>query len=146
MCYSKSAVHISGDVFAHRQDDLTVFTVSGNVHPSCSRHQLAATWVNTTRYCKYSRAPDDGWKHRPKHVELTWNNKLTYMVHLVGYFYSYISAGLQKYTFKFTQRNKAEYFAVKKTNYMTGIWFSKKFHFASLENIIKLHIYLHAQR
>jgi len=43
------------------------------------------------------------------------------MVHLVGYFYSYISAGLQKYTFKFTQRNKAEYFAVKKTNYMTGI-------------------------
>jgi hypothetical protein len=60
---------------------LTVFTVSSNVHPSCcwlvswmswnwtmwivrqhnphssvsthSRHQLAAIWVNSTRYCKY---------------------------------------------------------------------------------------------
>ena len=46
-------------------------------HP---RHQQAATWVNTTRYCKYSRAPDDGRKHRPKHVQLTRNNKLTYIV------------------------------------------------------------------
>jgi len=27
-----------------------------------------------------SNAPDDGHKHRPKHVELTWNNKLTYIV------------------------------------------------------------------
>jgi len=33
-----------------------------------------------------SIAPDDGRKHRPKHVELTWNNKLIYIVHLVGYF------------------------------------------------------------
>jgi len=32
-----------------------------------------------------------------------------------------ISTGSQKYTFKFTQFNKAEYFAVKKTNCMTGI-------------------------
>jgi hypothetical protein len=37
---------------------LTVFTVSGSVHPSCCRlvgHQPAATWVNTTIYCKYSQ-------------------------------------------------------------------------------------------
>jgi len=49
---------------------LTVFTVSGSIHPSfCClvswmswdavpthpRHQPAATWVNTTRYCKYSQ-------------------------------------------------------------------------------------------
>ena len=27
-----------------------------------------------------SGAPDDGRKHRPKHVELTTNNKLTYIV------------------------------------------------------------------
>jgi len=27
-------------------------------------------------------APDDGRKHRPKHVELAWNNKLIYIVHL----------------------------------------------------------------
>ena len=53
--YSMSALHISGDVFAHYQENLTVFTVSGSVHPSCCRHQPAATWVNTTRYCKYNQ-------------------------------------------------------------------------------------------
>jgi len=36
--YSKSALHVSGDVFAHHQDRLTVFTVSGSVHPSCWRN------------------------------------------------------------------------------------------------------------
>jgi len=36
-----------------------------------------------------SSAPDDGRKHRPKHVDLTWNNKLIYIVHLFGYFHSY---------------------------------------------------------
>jgi len=46
--YSKSAVHVSGNVFAHHQENLTVFSVS-------SRHQPAATWVNTNRYCKYSQ-------------------------------------------------------------------------------------------
>jgi len=35
--YSKSALHVSGDVFAHHQEHLTVFTVSGGVHPSCCR-------------------------------------------------------------------------------------------------------------
>jgi aldehyde:ferredoxin oxidoreductase len=47
---------------------LAVFTVSGSIHPiyrtphnshtsvSTHRwHQTAATWVNTTRYCKYSQ-------------------------------------------------------------------------------------------
>jgi hypothetical protein len=38
-----------------------------------------------------SSAPDDGQKHRPKHVEPTWNNKLIYIVHLVGYFCSWAS-------------------------------------------------------
>ena len=51
--YSKSAVHVSGDVFAHHQENVTIFTVSGSVQPSCC--QPAATWVNTTRYCKYSQ-------------------------------------------------------------------------------------------
>jgi hypothetical protein len=37
--YSKSALHVSGDVFVHHQEHLTVFTVL----------------VNTTRYCKYSQ-------------------------------------------------------------------------------------------
>ena len=41
--YSMSAVHVSGDVFAHRQEHLTVFTVSGSVHPSCCWLKPAAT-------------------------------------------------------------------------------------------------------
>jgi hypothetical protein len=45
--YSKSALHVSGDVFAHHPEHLTVFTVSGIVHPSCCRLVPAATWVNT---------------------------------------------------------------------------------------------------
>jgi len=53
--------------------------------------QPAASWVTTTRYCKYSRAPDDGRKHRPKHVELTWNNELIYIVLLVGYLHNCIT-------------------------------------------------------
>jgi len=32
-----------------------------------------------------------GEKHRPEHVELTWNNKLIYILHLVGYFHSCIT-------------------------------------------------------
>jgi hypothetical protein len=55
---------------------------------SSAHHQPAATWVNTTRYCKLqSSAPDDGRKHRPKYVDPAWNNKLTYIVHLVGHFH-----------------------------------------------------------
>ena len=38
--YSKSALHVSGDIFAHHQEHLTVFTVSGSVHPSCCRQQF----------------------------------------------------------------------------------------------------------
>jgi hypothetical protein len=54
--YSKSALHVSGDVFADHQEHFTVFTVSDSVDPSCCRgHQPAATWVNATRYCKYSQ-------------------------------------------------------------------------------------------
>jgi hypothetical protein len=55
MFYSKSAVHVSSDVFAHHQEDLTVFTVSGSVQPSFCRLMPAATWVITIRYCKYSQ-------------------------------------------------------------------------------------------
>jgi len=35
--YFKSALHVSGDVSAHHQELLTVFTVSVSVHPSCCR-------------------------------------------------------------------------------------------------------------
>jgi hypothetical protein len=62
--YFKSTLHVLGDVFAHHQEDLTelcglwgVYT-QNNLHTSSSvstypRHQLAASWVNSTRYCKY---------------------------------------------------------------------------------------------
>jgi len=33
--FSLSALRVSGDVFAHYQEHLTLFTVSGSVHPSC---------------------------------------------------------------------------------------------------------------
>jgi len=42
--YSKSALHVSGDVFAHHQEHLTVFTVSGSVHPSCCRLVSRMSW------------------------------------------------------------------------------------------------------
>ena len=35
--YSKSALHVSGNVFAHHQEHLTVFTVSAIIHPSYCR-------------------------------------------------------------------------------------------------------------
>ena len=35
--YSKSALHVSGDVFAQHQEHLTVFTVSCSVHSRCCR-------------------------------------------------------------------------------------------------------------
>ena len=42
--YSKSALCVSGDVFAHRQAHLTVFTASGSVHPSCCRLVSRMSW------------------------------------------------------------------------------------------------------
>jgi len=35
--FSLSALHVSGDVFAHHQEHLTVFTVSGIIHPGGCR-------------------------------------------------------------------------------------------------------------
>ena len=35
--YSLLALHVSGDIFAHYQEHLTVFTVSGSIHPGCCR-------------------------------------------------------------------------------------------------------------
>ena len=54
--------------------------------------ELCRLWGVYTRLTIHiqSSALNDGRKHRPKHVELTWNNKLIYRVHLVGYFHSYI--------------------------------------------------------
>ena len=84
--YFKSALHVSGNVFARHQEHLTVFTVSGSVHPSCcrltSRQQLGWTLpdtVNTVK-CSWWRA-----KTSPD-VEPTRNNKLT-LRWLMSYIY-----------------------------------------------------------
>jgi len=87
-----AALHVSSDIFAHNQEHTNCITSSGITVPTHPWHHSAATLVNITRYCKIqSSAPDDGRKHRPKHVELTWNNKLIYIVHPVGYFNSCIT-------------------------------------------------------
>jgi hypothetical protein len=99
--YSMSALHVSGDVFAHHQEHLTVFTVSGSVHPRCCQLMSRMSWK--------CFAPDDGQKHRPKHVEPSWNNKLIYTVHLVCYFHSCITMhGFMnvKYLYKLFSVNK----------------------------------------
>jgi len=50
--YYKSALHVSGDIFAHHQRN-TPHNLNSSVSTH-SGHQPAGTWVNTTRYCKYS--------------------------------------------------------------------------------------------
>jgi hypothetical protein len=37
MYFSLSALHVSGDGFAHHQEQMTVFTVSGSIHRGCCR-------------------------------------------------------------------------------------------------------------
>ena len=62
--YSSSALHVSGDVFAHHREHLTVFRVSGSVHTKLLPAGLSL-------------------RHRPA---ASWG-KLIYIVHLVGYFH-----------------------------------------------------------
>jgi hypothetical protein len=66
ICYSKSALRVSGDVFAHHQEHLTVFTVSGSVHPSCCRLATALLSPNSDGKPEAATAvvvaPDDGHK------------------------------------------------------------------------------------
>jgi len=66
--YSKSALHVSGDVFAHHQEHVTVFTVTGSVHHWCCRlvsrmswnavlthpRHLSANWYDVYYCCVYS--------------------------------------------------------------------------------------------
>jgi hypothetical protein len=42
--YFKSALHVSGNVFVHHQEHLTVFRVSGTVQPSCCRLVSWMSW------------------------------------------------------------------------------------------------------
>jgi hypothetical protein len=61
--FSLSTLHVFGNVFAHHQEHMTVFTESGRIHPNCCRLRSWLIWncsragsnLNTTRYCKYSQ-------------------------------------------------------------------------------------------
>jgi len=56
--YSKLPLHVSGDVFAHHQEHLTVFTVSVTIHPSSCRHQLCEILLQPlSGYSGYANAP-----------------------------------------------------------------------------------------
>jgi len=52
--FSLSALHVSGDVSAHHQEHLTVFTVSSSIHPVCCRLVSWMSWncvsLNTVKY------------------------------------------------------------------------------------------------
>ena len=85
--FSLSALHVLGVVFAHHQEHLTVFTVSGSIHSGCCRlvswmscdwtvvHQPAETWVNTARYCKYSQVLLMMGENIARHMS-SWQRKL----------------------------------------------------------------------
>ena len=112
--YSKPALHVSGDVFAHHQEHLTVFTVSGSFHPSCcrlvsrtpNRWQLAsrisielqfytepARKLSANLYdiyyvpllCIQWKTSDDGQRNCPKHMEFHFKNKFEKLVQLVDF-------------------------------------------------------------
>jgi len=88
----QSALHVSGDVFAHHQEYLTVFTVSGSIHPSgyrmvswlsfqlnqdTSLQQLVWTLPDNVNTVKCS-----WWwpKTSPETCRADWNNKLSCIV------------------------------------------------------------------
>ena len=58
--YSKSALHVWGDVFAHHQEHLTVFTVYGSVRPSCCRLVSWMSW-NWTMWTVRRHAAPPTW-------------------------------------------------------------------------------------
>jgi len=47
--YSCSALHVSGNIFAHHQEHLTVFTTSGNIY-QCRRRLVSWMSWNSVYY------------------------------------------------------------------------------------------------
>ena len=105
--YSKSALQVSGNVIALHQEHLTVFTVSGCVYPSSCR---LAAGSNLGEYYQImqiqSSAPDDGRKHRPKHVELipllilSWYTIL-YKLHKIKFLYMFRASSAHLHEFNY---------------------------------------------
>jgi len=57
--YSWSVLHVSGDGFAHHQEHLTVFTVSGSIHPSCCR---LVFWLSWNCFAVSAQPRHQGWE------------------------------------------------------------------------------------
>ena len=76
-----------------------------NSFPTLSGYRPATLWVNYTTSCNIqSSAPEDGWNHRPKHVELIGIINKPLLLHLVGIyiiFISYILKVTDSLTFQF---------------------------------------------
>jgi hypothetical protein len=68
--YSLSALHVSGDVFAYRQEHLTVFTVSGNIHQCRYRLVSWMRWNRVQQYVKYGKFLECGNMKRQKYLTL----------------------------------------------------------------------------
>ena len=51
---TQSVLHVSGDVFVHHQEHLTVFTASNIVHQCCCRPVSWTRWNSTTPSFQYS--------------------------------------------------------------------------------------------
>ena len=76
--FSKSALHVSGDIFTHHQEYVTVFTVCGSVYSSCCRLVSWMSWNGVTnkmqlyRLTYYSksalRASGDVFVHHQEHL------------------------------------------------------------------------------
>jgi hypothetical protein len=69
----KSALHVSGDVFAHLQEQFNCIYSFGTSFGSSNStvSPVSSRSVHCTKAGIYSEiAPEDGRRHRPKHVEL----------------------------------------------------------------------------
>jgi hypothetical protein len=68
--YSKSALHVLGDIFVHHQENLNVFTVYGSVHPSRCR---LVTWMSFQLF-QLTNRQQLGWTlpHTVNTVKCSW--------------------------------------------------------------------------
>jgi hypothetical protein len=61
--YSHSALHVSGDIFAHHQEHLTVFTVSGSIHLSRCRLVSWMSWSLNWKLFSRFNSSRSTWTH-----------------------------------------------------------------------------------
>jgi hypothetical protein len=70
MYYFKSALHVSGDVFAHHQEHLTVCTVSGSVHASFCRLVSRTMHASQSTYFSFSSFETPAGSNLGEHYQI----------------------------------------------------------------------------